>query len=292
MILEPRPLSGSPQEIYMWKVARVLTWTFEFKFSSVSTLARILGLNARHSSEFFKKLIEDGYLTRWSSAHYNKKDLVRLGPEASSFFQGEIPESRTRLDRIDKVNLEHDFYVQDELSYLISEIEIEEIHAYLDRSGTEAPDAIIKVKGFKKPAYVEFENSKRSEASADIVCGKYHELIKEGKIDSAAFYFRQEWHKKNMERILRKRAWPVYEHVRVERSKDERKKDPREKYTLKPKKPVWIEDHDGNDVCLGTHEIVADPDVTSRIYLQMSVNRSKKPLSKTPIKKLKAPNVG
>ena len=288
MILELRP-SGPPQEVYAWKVSRVLTWTFEFKFSAVSTLARILGLTARHSSGFFKRLIEEGYLLRFESAHFNKKDLVRLGPEARSFFQGEIPESRSRLDRIDKVNLEHDFYVQDEISHRMGVDNIEEIHAYLDRAGAEAPDAIIKFRKFEKPGYLEFENSKRSEAGADILFGKYHELIREGIIDSAIFYFRQEWHKKSMERILEKRAWPVYEHVRVERSKDERKKDPREKYTLKPKKPVWIEDHKGNDVCLGTHEIVSDPEIVSRILLQMSRNPAKKPVSKTSIKKQKAP---
>lgn len=289
MILEPRP-SGPPQVVYAWKVSRVLLWTFEFKFSAVSTLARILGLTARHSSGFFKRLIEEGYLIRFDSAHFGKKDLVRLGPAARRFFQGEIPESRSRLDRIDKVTLEHDFFVQDELSYHVDQIE--EIFAYLDRAGAKAPDAIIKAKGFKKPAYVEFENSKRSEASADIIFGDYHELIREGRIDSVMFWFREKWHKKSMERILGKRAWPVYEHVRVEKTEKERKKDRREKYTLKPKKPVHIEDHDGNEVCLSTHEIVADPDVTSRIYLQMSRNPVKAPVSKTSIKKLKPPCIG
>lgn len=285
MILETRP-QGSPQDIYVWKVSRVLLWTFEFKFSAVSTLARIMGLTARHSSEFFKRLIEEGYLVRFESAHFGKKDLVRLGPEARSFFQGELPDSRSRLDRIDKGNLEHDFYVQDELSHHVDNLD--EIHAYLDRAGVEAPDAIIKAKGFSKPAYVEFENSKRSEVNADIIFSRYHKMIKEEKIDSVIFYFREDWHKKNMERVLGKPSWPVYEHVRVEKSEDEKKKDRREKYRLKRKAPVYIQDNDGEQVCLGTHEIVADPDITARILLHMSINQAKKPLTKIPVKKQKA----
>ena len=98
------------------KIQVVMKWIAEWTFSSIELLSATVGQPPSSTTAFFKKLIDEGYLVRFSSKVYHRKDWVRIGATGVKYLLDNYGIDARRYMRSDEIarkkKLYHDYQVQ------------------------------------------------------------------------------------------------------------------------------------------------------------------------------------
>lgn len=208
MIIHDCPPGLTPQQKKEWKRLLVVQWLMEFKFSSIEVLSILLKQQPKHTAPFFKSMIDDKFLMRFSSEFYPKKDLVRLGPGALQWFP-DLDQSLLRSDRHStKKTLVHDHLVQRVIAERLGRYS--EIDASFDRVRKEAPDAFVVSRKTGDKLAVEYELTRKNRDRTWALFIRYAKAIEAREVDAVIFYFRS----KPMYRLYKKRfeaaSWDTF----------------------------------------------------------------------------------
>lgn len=217
MIIKSCPPGLTPQQKKEWKRRLVILWLIEFKFSSIELLSKLLGQHPKHTSPFFKSMINDKFLVRFTSEYFPKKDLVRLGQSSLQWFP-DLDQSLLRSDRhVNKKTIIHDYLVQKVISEHIDQYN--EIDGRFDRTRKEAPDVFVVSRESGRKIAIEYELTRKNKDRTFALFIRYAKKISSQELGGVVFYFRS----KPMYNLYKKRfetkTWPVFKKVKKDGKK-------------------------------------------------------------------------
>lgn len=105
-----------PRAIKNDKISIVLDWLLEFRFSSIDLLSKRLGTNAINSNRFFRSLIDDKLIQKFSNVHTNNERYVMLASAGLSYLEvlgRDVSKATTRVQHLGRyTQVIHDIAVQ------------------------------------------------------------------------------------------------------------------------------------------------------------------------------------
>lgn len=103
-------------ERYAEKIRITLPWVGNWTFSTIELLSARLNQPASSTTLFFKRLIDEGYLVRFTSDKFRRKDLVRIGAKGVEYLKENFGYDAKRYMRSDelaaKKKIYHDYCAQ------------------------------------------------------------------------------------------------------------------------------------------------------------------------------------
>lgn len=245
IVIQSRP-NLSNEERGEEKLKLTLLWVGEWAFSTVELLSARLGQKPSATSLFFKKLIKSGYLVRFNSAVYSRKDLVRIGPKGRDYLLDHFGVDVTRHLRSDelgrKKKIIHDYHAQ--IFAASVERHYASVHSELSivrQLKTRKPDALISLHPIEgerikyelveppedflndregeniDPSYfwlnefapeaVEYEGDKKNQDAVKGIFRAYFYLMLQGKVSAVHFVFPTKSWRDSYQKYFDQVAW-------------------------------------------------------------------------------------
>jgi DNA-binding Lrp family transcriptional regulator len=198
------------------KIDLTLSWTLEWRVSSLDIIAARLGLTPNHCTRFFKKLLQRNILERIKVQFSDKRDLVILGPEGHKILGTSSIAYAAELTRVrrytKKRTINHDLEAQKAaLKMLPGALEI--ISDFNIQLMEKKPDILVfqydPIKEASLKIAVEMEKTAKDAKNMYWVFNKYLELLERKEFDRVKFFFSHDDDMNLYVRYFERDMWPT-----------------------------------------------------------------------------------